>query len=412
VTLPDVFKYSEMAKIPMQVQESSDIIERFLSHKFRFSKSYSTISTYKSSAKKFEEFLRDKFNLDLSQLIFQITSNKLDAVDILNEFYSWLSIHKLPKKNKIGYSNESINIYINVTKELLRDNKIKIYNEDIKQQFRLPRRISIITEGLTKNVINRVIRLANPKLATVILIACSSGMRIAEIIQLRLVDIDFTKTPTQIHIRAETSKTREARFTHITSEATKSLQDYLLRVKPKKEDDFVFLSTMNSRIKSEKSKDVPDKTRIEEMEAVKTKYDESELYARNVASTIHNLQQQLQRAVAHNPELNAMSENGRREIHFHAFRYWFKTQVTDAHQSDFAEALMGHKSLKILYYRQYSQKRMDTYREIEHALTISDTEGIEKQLSETKEENQDLKSEFIALRQKMQYLEKRYELNN
>ena len=151
---------------------------------------------------------------------------------------------------------------------------------------------------------------------------------------------------------------------------------------------------------------------MEELEAIKTKYESSELYARNVVATKHNLQQQLDRIIANNPELNKISENGRREIHFHAFRYWFKTQVTDAHQSDFAEALMGHKSLKILYYRQHAQKRLEVYREIEYALTISDTEEIEKQLVETKEKNQELKTEFVALRQKMQYLEKRYETNN
>lgn len=184
-----------------------------------------------------------------------------------------------------------------------------------------------------------------------------------------------------------------------------------MRIEPKKGDDFVFLLTPNDRLRVEKSKEIPDKIRIEEIEALKAKYDESELHARNVTTTIHNLQQQLQRVIANNPELNTISENGRREIHFHAFRYWFKTQVTDAHQSDFAEALMGHKSLKILYYRQHPQKRLETYREIERVLTISDTEGLEKQLAETKEENQEIKSEFVALRQKMQYLEKRYELN-
>jgi integrase len=411
--LPHVFNYSEKAKNTMQQQESIDILERFLAHKFRLSKSYATITTYRSSVRKFEEFLRDKFNLDLSQLIFQVAEDKLDAIDLLNEFYSWLSLYKIPKKNKVGYSNESINRYIQVAKELLRDNKLKIYNEDVKQRFKLPKRTSVMTEGLTKYVINRLIRLANPKLVAVILIACSSGMRIAEIAQLKLSDMDFTKTPTQVQIRAETAKTREGRFTHISSEATRALQDYLLRLEPtKKNDDFLFLLTVEDRIRTEKSKNMPTKIRMEELEAIKTKYESSELYARNVVATKHNLQQQLDRIIANNPELNKISENGRREIHFHAFRYWFKTQVTDAHQSDFAEALMGHKSLKILYYRQHTQKRLEVYREIEYALTISDTEEIEKQLVETKEKNQELKTEFVALRQKMQYLEKRYELNN
>ena len=47
------------------------------------------------------------------------------------------------------------------------------------------------------------------------------------------------------------------------------------------------------------------------------------------------------------PDLNKKNENGRNSTHFHAFRAWFKTQVTDAHQSDFAEALMGHDGSRL-----------------------------------------------------------------
>ena len=59
-------------------------------------------------------------------------------------------------------------------------------------------------------------------------------------------------------------------------------------------------------------------------------------------------------------------------------RYFFKTQVTDAHESDFAEALMGHKSVKLVYYRQNAKKRQKTYLDVEHALTISETERIDE----------------------------------
>jgi len=104
----------------------------------------------------------------------------------------------------------------------------------MKMKFRLPKRVSAYQKGLTREAINRVIRFANPKLATVILIACSSGMRIGEIIQLRMSDVDLSTTPVTITIRAETTKTRETRLTHISSEASNSLKDYLARYGPTK----------------------------------------------------------------------------------------------------------------------------------------------------------------------------------
>jgi len=82
------------------------------------------------------------------------------------------------------------------------------------------------------------------------------------------------------------------------------------------------------------------------------------------------------------PQLNVKNENGRSSIHFHAFRAWFKTQITDAHQSDFAEALMGHKSLRLLYYRQNDKVRAKTYLDVEYAVTISDTEKIDRSYSD------------------------------
>ena len=52
-------------------------------------------------------------------------------------------------------------------------------------------------------------------------------MRIGELVQLRLSDIDFTTTPTTIRLPGKITKTRTARETFITTEATKSLKDYL-----------------------------------------------------------------------------------------------------------------------------------------------------------------------------------------
>ncbi len=52
-------------------------------------------------------------------------------------------------------------------------------------------------------------------------------MRIGEISDLKLSDIDFACTPTKIRIRAETTKTREARKIFLISETVIALKDYL-----------------------------------------------------------------------------------------------------------------------------------------------------------------------------------------
>ncbi len=60
---------------------------------------------------------------------------------------------------------------------------------------------------------------------------------------------------------------------------------------------------------------------------------------------------------------------------------------------------MGHKSLKMTYYRQNQQKREKTYRGIEHVLTISDTEVIEKNLVQIQDSEQELRELVKEMRQ-------------
>ena len=407
MTLPRSLSNSNIQNLQMQVQTLDDKITRFLNNKFRISRSYATKRTYESALKQFEKFLQISYGLNLIQLLQKIkVSKELDSIEVLDEYYTFLSQYKRPGKDRPGYCAVSIKNYLKVAKEFLNGEGCKIYNEDVKQRFRLPRVVVAYQKGLTKETINRLVRLANPKLVACILVACSSGMRLGEIVQLKLSDIDLTTNPTTIIIRADTTKTREARLTHFSSEATNALKDYLIRLNPpKKNDDYVFLLQHKDRIKMAKHDNRSD--RIENLESQLESMTPEERYAKSVATTCHNLQQQLARIIKDNPELNKKTENDRNEIHFHAFRYFFKTQVTDAHQSDFAEALMGHKSLKLVYYRQNEKARAQTYLGVEHAVTIADTEKIDENYSELQKDNLELRGIVDNLSRNLRDIEKR-----
>jgi len=134
-----------------------------------------------------------------------------------------------------------------------------------------------------------------------------------------------------------------------------------------------------------------------------------ELNDYKVRITVANFIQQLSNLIKPVPELNKKNENGSNMVHFHAFRYFFKTQVTDAHQSDYAEALMGHKSLKLVYYRQNAKARAQTYLGVEHAITISDTEKIDQNYSEIQQDNLELRGIVDNLSKQLRNLEKRIE---
>ena len=130
---------------------------------------------------------------------------------------------------------------------------------------------------------------------------------------------------------------------------------------------------------------------------------DEERYFRFVIASKHNLESQLDRGIKKIPELNTKNENQKNWIHFHAFRAWFKTQVTDAHQSDFAEALMGHKSLKLVYYRQNDKVRAKTYLDIEYAVKVSDSEKIDRDYSDMQNDNSELRGIINSLSRQLKF---------
>jgi len=319
-----------------------DKIESYLERKYRVSRSYATRESYRRVVHRFIDYIQVQQKQDFEQFVITLTKPDTDPIQILDEYFTFLASGEKP------LASNSIRFYLTIAKDFLNYLGCKIYIEDIKRRFRLPKARHVYEEGLTKETINRIIRFANPKLATSILMLCSSGMRISELLQLTLTDIDFTKNPTTIRIRSDTTKTRETRITCLSSEATNALQDYIKRYG------------------------------ITNHLFVKDNHTSEDSYMKDVVTTRQSFERMLRHVRNNIPELNKKNEYGRNVIHFHALRAWFKTQVTDAHQSDFAEALMGHKSLKLVYYRQNEKARAQTYLDVEHALTIAETEKIDE----------------------------------
>ena len=366
----------------------SDKVESYLDRKFRYSKSFATRRTYKVAINRFQEFLVTKYNLGLEETLRKLESHQLDSLEILDQFFTFLSNYKANRK--VGYSNASISLYITAVKEFLNSQNLHIYAEDLKQKFRLPRKEVIYEEGLTKEKIVRILHNSSPKTQTAILMCISSAMRLGELVQLRISDIDFSTNPTTIYLRKDTTKTRQTRLTHITAEATKSLKDYMRRVLGWSEgivtDQYIFLNNHRN-------------------------YSDLIIYNRAVRTACTSLQLSLLNVIRSIPELYQKNENGRNNIHFHAFRAWFKTQVTNAYQSDFAEALMGHQSVKLMYYRNNPKDRLKTYLEIESALTVSDLTTVENTVEGLQKKVDFLTTELDKIKHR-QKVSERYEKIN
>ena len=207
---------------------------------------------------------------------------------------------------------------------------------------------------ITKKIILQILRNANPKLQTAVLVASASGLRIGELVQLRLSDIDLESNPTKILVRASTAKGKMSRQTFITEEATLALKDYMKKHFGWHENS-LNLDLSGTYVFGRTSK-------------VKT----GEIPRFDLASAKQSLQVSLRNHIEDIPELAVKNENGRNAIHFHGFRKYFRTTVSNVCGRDYAEALMGHGFYMDTYYQLSEEDKHQKYLSAEPYLTISD----------------------------------------
>jgi len=359
-------------------------LEDYLSSVFILSHSYSTVSTYRMAITNkhktgFREFLAQKYSLDEFELIENVKKNSLDVYKILNEFVVFL--------DSSGYKPKSIMSRMPAVKGYLRNLGLRFSSEDYKQTVRIPRVVRQREEPVTKELIAKLQRNLPPKLQTVILVLSASGIRLGELVQLELDDIDFQTHPTTVRLRAETTKTRTERETFLTTEATNSLKEYLKR-------SFEW----NENNESLHLKNIKIFGRTSKIKNLKRKPNPKQPPHLHAESLLHN---SLKYFLEKSPGLDARNKNGRKVVHFHAFRKYFRTTVGNVCGRDFAEELMGHGFYMDTYYQLSAEKRREMYLHAEPQLTISDFKAVEKDMKVLSTKYQNLENKVDDL---MQYL--------
>lgn len=413
--------------------KQADLIQLFVAKKYRNTMSFSTKTAYENNVKRFYKFLHEDKELNISKIIELLEQKKLDPITLLDDFFTHLRNSSYGKNQK-PYSNSAIRAYLTTAKEFLRFLGFKIYNEDVKQVFKLPPKQENSEPGLETNTIIRILRNSPPRLQVAVLICCASGIRDGELVQLKVGDIDFNSNPVTVNLRAEIVKGKiHPRKTHLTTEAANALKDYLSRNKidfanSNHQEKYLFLTLPGERLdyykriidelESKSKRNSGDQRifmtaktlyahKITQLENQLRTMTKQEQYDRSVRSAKHALISMLVRAVDSIPDLAKRHENNLRDIHFHSFRYFFKTTITDNLNSDFAEALMGHISLKLTYYKKNDEQRRMSYAKVEQYLTISDTERIRfenEQLHGKILDAQVMQDEIERLRQSNNYV--------
>jgi integrase len=203
-----------------QTKDISSQVNTFLDSIGRNSKN--TKRSYKTSLNHFAEFLKStKEKQTPDSIIPLLTKGKLNVYELLDQFVSYLTQQQ-------NIAVESINLYMAAVRSYLEFYDIEIVPSKFRRRVKMPRAYDDPEEPLALSDIRRLLEYCNnARLTCYLLLLVSSGLRPMEAASLRVMDVDFTTSPTKLNIRKEISKTKRGRVIYCSDEATAHLKKLL-----------------------------------------------------------------------------------------------------------------------------------------------------------------------------------------
>jgi len=169
---------------------------------------------------------------DPDVLVERIKKGELNPYDVLNNFIAYLTARKLSPNTIWSY-------YIGL-KDFLVSEDVPLDPLKLKSKVTLPSSYDVSTDRApTQEEVKRIMLHSTLRGKVIISMLTSSGMRIGELANLRIEDIEFG-SPTKIRIKAKTSKSRRSRTVFISNEAAEYLEEFLgNRIERKDENVFI-----------------------------------------------------------------------------------------------------------------------------------------------------------------------------
>ena len=127
-----------------------------------------------------------------------------------------------------NYAPMTANLYLKATCVWLEDSGFPLSRRERSRIFVSlpPARAATQEIELKRRVFQEMYFELPEHIGVLLLTLTGSGMRLGEATKLLKTDLDETQSRTAVNIRAETTKTKTARTTYLTQEATDALDDY------------------------------------------------------------------------------------------------------------------------------------------------------------------------------------------
>jgi integrase len=278
--------------------------------------------------------------------------------------------------------------------EFLRYNDIEFTDKQRKQlSTKLPKGKTARTaeKDIETETLKKILTHMDLKGRAATLVLVSSGMRVGELFQIKLSDVDLDTIPPQIVIRGEGTKSGDTRTVFISNEAKEALKEW-------KKIRGQYINSSKNRSKGLVSKDIVNE----------------ENDKRLFPFTVENFREVWENALRKAELYTRDSSTGRSQIRVHGLRKFFRSQLALSCPVDIVEALMGHEGYLTDAYRRYTRKQMgEYYLKGEHYVTImgtGDIREIQDRLQDTQAAVKGYKDIITEQAEEIAELKRKYEV--
>ncbi len=215
------------------VVESLTPVKSFLDSKCR--NSIDSRNAYLTGLVHFDNFMSPK-NYTIESVLTALSEGQLNVYELLDSFISTQMSKLSPRTTRLNLA---------VMKSYFGYHDIDIIPSRFQKKVTVPKIHKEKEQPIDASDIRKILLVCNNRrLKTYVLILASGGMRAVEALAIRIRDIDYSVSPTKIHIRKEYAKIRVARDIYISDEATQYLKSWIdwkyRNGRLKTEDDLVF----------------------------------------------------------------------------------------------------------------------------------------------------------------------------
>jgi integrase len=349
-----------------------------------------TRSTYHLGLTWFQDFLDSNSNsnvkvkLDLETVLQHLAKNKIDVYELLDGFVSYLMKLKPEPDSKL--SIQSMKVYLTGVKSYFGYYNIDVIPAKFRRRVKMPKLPREDEEPIDATDIRKILLACNNRrLKSYLLVLASGGMRAKEGLAIRLKDIDFSVSPTKIHIRSEYAKTRVSRDIYISDEATQYLEQWI---------DWKYRDKSNEGNGLGRSKTKHPDNLVFSVYSTDNKPNPSVLYVK-ILSEFEKL---LSIAV-----MDERKEGMRRHLYtLHSMRRHAKTVISNQANTDFSEYFLGHS--KSPYYTLKEPERREIYATkvmryltfLDYSYLESTSKNIEEKLIAREQEIYMLKQNHVS----------------